>query len=714
MLSSLLPSSLAFLAESDLTIGIKHTSAYGFRREQLDRLLRSIRRRYATAEVIVADDGCKADRTAARTHNVTLVCTEAGSGLSLGRNTIVRRASTEFVLLLDDDVVFSEATDLAALHDALVRDPGAALAGGCYDDLVRGGADCFNLAFSVTGGGTAVAARFATLQAQGGGCGVVDATHNFFLARRSALVQHGWDARQRVMEHETFFYALWLHGQRVLACPAVRVQHNTSRSLAYVSSSLRFGRMAYFLQYLCKDFPEVASFATPFIRWDCATRTYCEPTFNARFPYNAPECGKAMPWWEDEDDRSAVELPLVTRAHVEAWGAVDAGSASPTARELGLPRVPLLMMIMTHPTSAASRARRTHQRATWLSKEWRQRDRPWPVPWRYLYVMGEDGSPTPRVSPSSTTAISGDSLRLLGTAEGYRNLVHKVVAAMRWAATEVDFDVLLKADDDVVVHVSSLYDWVWRLPPQRRHALYAGYVWRGKPVVRSDKLSQSWGRWAVPYEQYGEPTYPPYADGSAYALGRDAVALVLQGVTERERAGAPLLEVEDAFVGTAEAAAKAANRITPADKVGKLFVPPASAGDNGSAPLSFTPPAHCAKKRRPKRCAYELRRSWCVSLVALYGSTAESWFHKGITSRGTSIIKQEERTAAAWPRWRTRGEQESQRLEAYQRQRSRCKRAGGECAREALPAWAAGGKLVGKPLLPQGACKCSVPTEREL
>jgi len=429
----------------------------------------------------------------------------------------------------------------------------------------------------------------------------------------------------------------------------------------------------------------VASFATPFIRWDCATRTYCEPTFNARFPYNAPECGKAMPWWEDEDDRSAVELPLVTRAHVEAWGAVDAGSASPTARELGLPRVPLLMMIMTHPTSAASRARRTHQRATWLSKEWRQRDRPWPVPWRYLYVMGEDGSPTPRVSPSSTTAISGDSLRLLGTAEGYRNLVHKVVAAMRWAATEVDFDVLLKADDDVVVHVSSLYDWVWRLPPQRRHALYAGYVWRGKPVVRSDKLSQSWGRWAVPYEQYGEPTYPPYADGSAYALGRDAVALVLQGVTERERAGAPLLEVEDAFVGvmlaaaagraanvtpthwplrtlragasakfkppddispwpqlwvvqpeeaaaeaaggaeavraaaerlawtkTAEAAAKAANRITPADKVGKLFVPPASAGDNGSAPLSFTPPAHCAKRRRPKRCAYELRRSWCA------------------------------------------------------------------------------------------------------
>ena len=40
--------------------------------------------------------------------------------------------------------------------------------------------------------------------------------------------------------------------------------------------------------------------------------------------------------------------------------------------------------------------------------------------------------------------------------------------------------------------------------------------------------------------------------------------------------------------------------------------------------------------------------------------------------------------------------------------------AGGECAREALPAWAAGGKLVGKLLLPQGACKCSVPTEREL
>ena len=324
MLPSLLSCSLAFLTESDLTIGIKH---YGSRREQLDRLLRSIRRRYATAEVIVADDGCKADRTVARTHNVTLVCTEAGSGLGLGRNAIVRRARTEFMLLLDDDIVFSEATDLAALHDALVRDPGAALAGGCYDDLEGGDADCFNLAFSVTGGGTSVAARFATLQAQGGGCGVVGATHNFFLARRSALVQHGWDARQKLMEHQAFFYALWLHGLRVLACPAVRVQHprkrgprarhagvrqtaqrlgdrgrtslksntpelgllhaghavpfdpgvtlrhgTTPRGSTSSPSSAARQRESDYLQYLCRNFPRIDSWATPWWTVDCGTR----------------------------------------------------------------------------------------------------------------------------------------------------------------------------------------------------------------------------------------------------------------------------------------------------------------------------------------------------------------------------------------------------------------------------------------------------------
>jgi len=445
MLSSLLPSSLAFLAESDLTIGIKHTSAYGFRREQLDRLLRSIRRRYATAEVIVADDGCKADRTAARTHNVTLVCTEAGSGLSLGRNTIVRRASTEFVLLLDDDVVFSEATDLAALHDALVRDPGAALAGGCYDDLEGGDADCFNLAFSVTGGGTAVAARFATLQAQGGGCGVVDATHNFFLARRSALVQHGWDARQKLMEHQAFFYALWLHGLRVLACPAVRVQHPRKRGprarhagvrqtaqrlgdrgrtslksstpelgllhaghavpfdpgvtlrhgttlRGSTSSSSARQRESDYLQYLCRNFPRIDSWATPWWTVDCGAHTFKSVNDESPMPLA----------WDASDDTSIVAHTL--------------------RDDLGL-----FVLVLSAQGRAAAR---DTLRQSWIRIFGRGSGAVHGMRWDYGFFLGGAGAASP------APLMRGDIVRL-ASPDGYAQLGEKVVAALAWSVAHV-------------------------------------------------------------------------------------------------------------------------------------------------------------------------------------------------------------------------------------------------------------------------------------
>ena len=121
------------------------------------------------------------------------------------------------------------------------------------------------------------------------------------------------------MEHETFFYQLYLNAQPVLACPAARALHNSScdgdecsgDALAYEKRSLRNTKEP--LQYLCKNLPEVKRFITPFSWWHCDTRELCGPHADAEFAYDGRMCAP-MPW-EAHDDASAVARPLLAPYH---------------------------------------------------------------------------------------------------------------------------------------------------------------------------------------------------------------------------------------------------------------------------------------------------------------------------------------------------------------------------------------------------------------
>ena len=206
---------------NDVTICIKHTPGFASRRRKLATLLASLRQYYGSnLHVIVAtespspqasqplkveyrsmEDGGLVDR---------FLTLPTGAGLSAGRNALVHAALTPYIALMDDDLRLQSNHSLLVLRDALRHDPEAALAGGCHFDLRRHGIDCFNMRFGTSNDGSIVnfhRARGVAPQ----GCTPVHATHNFFIARTAVLRQLGWDARQRVMEHETFFYQLYLN-----------------------------------------------------------------------------------------------------------------------------------------------------------------------------------------------------------------------------------------------------------------------------------------------------------------------------------------------------------------------------------------------------------------------------------------------------------------------------------------------------------------------
>ena len=111
------------------------------RRKSLEKLLFSIVKYYPEVKVLIGDDddlfdveyykdlwqrllnaGLKEKPTA---YNLLPDC-----GLSEGRNILVGYCKTEYILLLDDDFVFTEQTDISKFKEVLENDPTIGVAGG--------------------------------------------------------------------------------------------------------------------------------------------------------------------------------------------------------------------------------------------------------------------------------------------------------------------------------------------------------------------------------------------------------------------------------------------------------------------------------------------------------------------------------------------------------------------------------------------------------
>lgn len=237
-------------------------------------------------------------------------------------------------------------------------------------------------------------------------------------------------------------------------------------------------------------------------------------------------------------------------------------------------QVPLLVVIFTQRSNVE---RRRTQRSTWLRHRWQRGEaygkmngRPQkslsslPAAWRYVYVQARDG----KEQTEELDTVVGDVVTLSAVRESYADLVYKTLEALRWATHHVPFGALLKTDDDSIVHVGRAAMWLHvrtRLDTRSMPTLYAGRVFNDSQVIRHDftkrnLLHPEWypddfTKWAVPYEALSTAAlvhgyyYPPYCSGGGYFVGREAARRLVAAYDVRQRAGRPVVRVEDAFVG---------------------------------------------------------------------------------------------------------------------------------------------------------------------
>jgi glycosyltransferase involved in cell wall biosynthesis len=165
----------------------------------LRRLLASIRRLYPTLEVVVVDDS----RTSVPHEGVRMITMPYDSGVAAGRNQGLRHVTTRYVLVLDDDVVFSRHTRLGHALALMERYPQIDIMGGQLIDLpffkARWSADASEAIFPTD------ARPALPLGSSIGGLAICAKVPNFFIARRDRLALVPWDPELKRMEHADFF-----------------------------------------------------------------------------------------------------------------------------------------------------------------------------------------------------------------------------------------------------------------------------------------------------------------------------------------------------------------------------------------------------------------------------------------------------------------------------------------------------------------------------
>jgi len=204
----------------DITLFIKTFD----RPECVDKLINSIRKNYPEVPIMVANDGKLS--IPSYDENVSVFRLPFDTGLSYGRNYMVDKCKTKYYVLLDDDFVFNEDTDLGIFYD-LIKSTDYDIIGGMVNEATGplsyfGNFDEYESYLEQV-----------PVKLKENGITRCELILNFFIADVKATKQVKWDNELKLAEHTDFFRRAALNNIKVGVTQAVSIFHDRVRNSNY-------------------------------------------------------------------------------------------------------------------------------------------------------------------------------------------------------------------------------------------------------------------------------------------------------------------------------------------------------------------------------------------------------------------------------------------------------------------------------------------------
>ena len=195
-----------------------------------------------------------------------------------------------------------------------------------------------------------------------------------------------------------------------------------------------------------------------------------------------------------------------------------------------------LLVLITSGVGKLYSERRNSVRNTWGDKSIKSGQRNW----ERVFVIGKALSAEHSEEIRQEAAFFEDIL-VLNMTDSYKNLVIKILSELLWSLIHVKPRFILKADDDVYVHVPGLLSWLDNYANNNYAGdkLYGGFVIGDGEVRRGEKRKNRVAR-----DCLAKDFYPPYCTGAFYVLSTDILPSLFKAVERR-----PAFPVEDAYMG---------------------------------------------------------------------------------------------------------------------------------------------------------------------
>lgn len=248
------------------------------RRKSLIRLLHSLEKLNCLLPVLIADDSKAPYRDEILSRfpklDIQYHVLPFDSGLSEGRNVLLKHTKTRYFLLCDDDFRFDNKIKIPDVLSAIENNKLDIAGGILFNHITVIGIKRFfsvmlnpRTAFHYILNIPSVSRYSGNFFVQNGSCiltvsnkkssspvHICDVVNNFFIARTDSILKvNGWDERFKVGEHEDFFYRAKLNGLSVALAEDLSAHHYPGARKKY----LAFRERAFELK---KNFPKKFSF----------------------------------------------------------------------------------------------------------------------------------------------------------------------------------------------------------------------------------------------------------------------------------------------------------------------------------------------------------------------------------------------------------------------------------------------------------------------
>ncbi len=173
---------------------------------------------------MVADNG---SRKARLPKQVKLIDLPFDVGLSQARNALADQLETKYLLILEDDFLFTDETEIERLVEVLEWDEEVGVVAGALRSR-NGRVSAYSLDIEIFRDTFYVRESEHRLRVTSSGTAyrICDVIWNFALFRAEMLKEHRWDDGLKVGEHAPFFHQVKMAARwRVACCPSVVLYH---------------------------------------------------------------------------------------------------------------------------------------------------------------------------------------------------------------------------------------------------------------------------------------------------------------------------------------------------------------------------------------------------------------------------------------------------------------------------------------------------------